>query len=187
MKLLNIIKPTRPRLKHRALPLAALALATAFGLNSAQAFSIVWETAINTTADADVVVTEGTLVRAVAGSGLATNGATVNGVEFTPYASTASNPYPYSGYTEHNTQSWGVAGEGGWTDSLAKTTTNGWGINCREGYYSNIPPSGLTDAYKKILAGERDSGQPATMTLGGLTVGQSYLCLLYTSPSPRDS
>jgi hypothetical protein len=120
MKTSDIIKPTRPHLKHRALPLAALALATACGLNSAQAFSIVWDTATNTTADTDVVST-GTLVRAVAGSGLATNGATVNGVEFTPYASTASNSYSYSGYTEHNTLSWGVTGEGGWTDSLAKT------------------------------------------------------------------
>ena len=104
MKTLDIIKPIRPHLNHRALPLAALALATACGLNSAQAFSIVWDTATNTTADTDVVTT-GTLVRAVAASGSAGNGATVNGVVFTPYASTASNPYPYSGYTQYNTQS----------------------------------------------------------------------------------
>jgi len=178
MKTSDIIKPIRPHLNHRALPLAALALATACGLNSAQAFSVVWDTAKNTTADTDVVTT-GTLVRAVAASGSAGNGATVNGVVFTPYASTASNTYSYSGYTQYNTQSWGT---GGWTDSLAKTppATNSWGIACREGYYANIPPSGLSVAYKKILAGTRDSGAPTTMTLGGLTDGQSYLVQLWT-------
>jgi len=185
MKTLDIIKPIRHHLKHRALPLAALALATACGLNSAQAFSVVWDTAINTTADTDVVTT-GTLVRAVAASGSAGNGATVNGVVFTPYASTASNSYSYSGYAQDNTQSWGTGtGEGLWTDSLAKTpaTTNFWGVACREGYYGGISPSGsgLSAAYKKILAGARDSsGAPATMTLGGLTVGQSYLVQLWS-------
>ena len=181
MKTSDIIKPIRHHLKHRALPLAILALATACGLNSAQAYSVVWETAQNTTADTDVVTT-GTLVRAVAGSGSAGNGATVNGVEFTPYASTASNSNSYSGYTQYNTLSWGVTGEGGWTDSLAKTppATNSWGITPREGYYGNIPPSGLSVAYKKILAGERDSGAATTMTLGGLTVGKSYLVQLWS-------
>ena len=128
------------------------------------------------------------MVRAAAGSTLAGYGATVNGVEFTPYAVTPSNEYGWNG-PQYNTLSWGVAGAGGWTDSLAKTppTTNDYGLNSRNGYYSNIPPSGseMSDAYKKILFGVRDSGASTTMTLGGLTVGQSYLVQLW-SMDPRN-
>jgi len=146
--------------------------------------AIEWEPpAQNTTADTDVVTT-GTLVRAVAGSALAGNGATVNGVVFTSYPSTPSNLYQHWGYDQYNTQSWGT-GEGGWTDSLAKTPSDDWGIACRDGYYNNIPPSGLSEAYTKVLGGERDSSTPATMTLGGLTVGQSYLVQLWAM-DPRN-
>ena len=107
-------------------------------------FAIVWDTAKNTTADTDVA-TEGTFLRAVAGSTVEGNGETVNEVVFTSYAATASDYYPYGG-GQYNTQSWGVAGAGGWTDSLAKTTTNTWGLNSRHGWPANVPPSGLSAA-----------------------------------------
>ncbi|MCX6873672.1 MAG: Ig-like domain-containing protein [Verrucomicrobia bacterium] len=175
MKTSDIIKPTRPHLKHRALPLAALALATACGLNSAQA--IVWDTARDSSLDTDVVTT-GTLVRAVAGSPVAGYGATVNGVEFTPYASTPSNDYSWNG-TQYNTLSWGVAGVGGWTDSLAKTTTDTWGLAQGNEYFANVLPSGLTADYTKLLRVGRYGGADDTMTLGGLTLGQSYLVQLW--------
>ena len=183
MKTSDIIKPIRPHLNHRALPLAALALATAFGLNSAQAYSIVWDTAKNTTADTDVVATGTgtTFVRAVAGSPLGEGyGATVNGVVFTSYPSTPSDEYSWNG-TQYNKLTWGTGtGAGLWTDSLAKTNTDNWGLWYGNGYFAYIPPSGLSGVYTQALAGVRYSGVDDTMTLGGLTVGQSYLVQLWT-------
>ncbi|MCX6875759.1 MAG: Ig-like domain-containing protein [Verrucomicrobia bacterium] len=184
MKMSDAFKPIHKTRNRRALALAAVALASSLGLNSARAYPIVWDTARNSTADTDVVAT-GTLVRAVAASPTDGYGATVNGVVFTPYASTPSDPFTNSSsYSCFNTLTWGTGtGSGLWTDRLAYTTPVGdgsgeWGVFHWNGYISGSYPSGLSADYAQALAGERLGGA-ATMTLGGLTTGQSYLVQLW--------